>query len=488
MSAHQEVRAGLGSSVGRATAPMTFRPGRTVTALLVGALLLGWGCAPIRVPESGGSGPESSQPRPKALTVAIENEPTNLIAQIGGAGTGTRNGAQLTLAVHQRLVTFDNQGGVLPMLAAEVPSQEKGTWVVRPDGSMRTIYRLRPNVTWHDGAPLVADDFVLGWTVNRDRDIDNNQRQIADLIASIETPDPLTLVMEWSNSYPFASALDGPDVGPFPAHILSSSYPADKERFLQHSYWTRDFVGVGPYQVAEWELGSRVVLRAYPAFYAGPAHIDTIIVRFIASEPTVVANLLAGTIDGAIPRSLSFRSAWSIKQQWEQDGRKPLLVEEVSNWRKLFVQFRGPILPEILDVRVRRGLLHGLERQALSDALFQGRAVISDSFIPPDDYRWDWVKDVVATYAFDQRRAQQLLAEAGWHRSGDGPLLNLAGERVAFPVWTGTDKNDEIELAIIADAWKALGIAVDQVVLTGARARDREFVVTFPAFNPQSIS
>jgi peptide/nickel transport system substrate-binding protein len=460
--------------------------------LIAGTLLVCWGCAPAASPggrsDPGATSPPAA-PTPKTLTIAIETEPLNVIAQIGGA-TGTRGGTQIHMAVHQRLVSYDNRGEVRPMLASEVPSQERGTWVIRPDGTMQTTYRLRQNVTWHDGERLTARDFVFGWTVQRDRDIGTNNHQIADQILSIDTPDEYTLVMEWSNPYPFAHAIAEEDLGPYPMHILSTTYPSDKERFQQLTYWTRDFVGVGPYTVGEWENGSYLTLRAYPGFYAGKAQIDTIIVRFIDNEPTVTANLLAGTIDASIPRAMSFTSAWSVKQQWEQAGKKPVFVGDMTNWRKIFVQFRPEVVSprEVLDARVRRGLLYGLDRQALVDTLYQGQTVVSHTFIPPDDYRWEWIKDAVTTYEYDPRRAQQVLAEAGWHRAGDGPLLNAAGERVSFPVWTSSAGNNELEVQIIADNWKALGANVETRVLSGAQAQDRELLATFPSFNPSAIS
>jgi peptide/nickel transport system substrate-binding protein len=453
--------------------------------LLFAVVVLCWGCAPT----SQSIEPFVERPTSvsKSLTIAIEAEPLNVVVQLGDA-SGTRGGSQIHLAVHQRLMGYDERGNLLPMLAREAPSQEQGTWVIRPDGTMQTVYRIRPNVRWHDGAPLLVDDFVLGWQVARDREVGTNERQIADQISGISIPDQHTLVMEWSNTYPFANAITEEDLGPYPTHLLSMNYPSDKERFQQLSYWTRDFVGLGPFRMYEWEAGSYMTLKANPDFWAGPPKLDTLIVRFIDSEPTVTANLLAGTIDGAIPRSLSFTSAWAARQQWAQAGKQPVLVSDMTNWRKIFVQFRTPIYPEILDVRLRRGLLYGIDRQALIDTLYAGQTSISHTFIPPNDPRWEWVRDAVTTYDFDQRRAQQLLSDVGWQRSGNGPLLTSSGDQVTLPVWASSAGNNELEVAIIGDLWKSLGINVEQVILSGAQARDGELLVNFPAFNPSAIS
>ena len=43
-----------------------------------------------------------------------------------------------------------------PYLAEALPELNSDTWRVFPDGRMETAYRLRPNLTWHDGRPLTA--------------------------------------------------------------------------------------------------------------------------------------------------------------------------------------------------------------------------------------------------------------------------------------------------------------------------------------------
>ena len=56
----------------------------------------------------------------------------------------------------------DVHGADYPVLAASLPTLNTETWTVFPDGRMETTYRLRPGLTWHDGTPLVAEDFVFG--------------------------------------------------------------------------------------------------------------------------------------------------------------------------------------------------------------------------------------------------------------------------------------------------------------------------------------
>src|SRR5262245_39080342 len=113
-------------------------------------------CAPAAQEQGTASQPSPGPRGQKTLTIAIPNEPAALALPIVGAGSSIGGTDDISLSVHHRLVTPDEKGTALPMLAAEIPSREKGSWLVRPDGTMQVTFRLRDNVTWHDGTPLTA--------------------------------------------------------------------------------------------------------------------------------------------------------------------------------------------------------------------------------------------------------------------------------------------------------------------------------------------
>ena len=456
------------------------------SSLLTLGLLLA-ACGPAGGPATRESSNLPGVPAaPKSLTLGLEAEPLDPFVGSLGTGSGTVAG-NLRLAVHQTLAHYDDRGGLFPMLARELPSRDAGTWVVRPDGTMQTTYRLRPGITWHDGTPLTSKDFVFGWTIIKDPDLPQSRRGLTPQIERIDTPDDATIVIEWIKTYPFAHAITSDDVGPMPAHLLDELYRADKERFVQLPYWTREFVGVGPYRLAEWEAGSHLTLKAYNGFYGGRAKIDTLVFRFIPSAPTATANMLAGAIDGAIPRTLDFTQVMFIKDEWERAGKKPVAIVQPTHWRILEPQFRDPRLAEILDVRLRRGLLHAIDRQAMVDTLLAGVVPVSDTFIPPHDAKWQWVSDVTARYPYDQRQAHELLAQVGWRRAGDGSYLNAGGERVTVPLATSAGEQSEQEQAIIAASWRGLGLDVEQQVRTTAEARENRLNSIFPGFSASAL-
>ena len=63
------------------------------------------------------------------------------------------------------LAIYDDRGAAIRTLPASCRAsiQKAGAW--SRDGGMETTYRLKDDLTWHDGIPLTADDFVFAWQV-----------------------------------------------------------------------------------------------------------------------------------------------------------------------------------------------------------------------------------------------------------------------------------------------------------------------------------
>jgi ABC-type transport system substrate-binding protein len=69
------------------------------------------------------------------------------------------------------------------------------------------------------------------------------------------------------------------------------------------------------------------------------------------------------------------------------------------------------------DVRVRRALVHVIDKQPMFEAVTDNRGVLSDWFTKPDSLLYAQVERELP---YDPRRAEQLLQEAGFARGGDG--------------------------------------------------------------------
>ena len=102
--------------------------------------------------------PAWAQQKGGTLTVGLTYE----IDTMNVYSTGFLGDAQA--AVVEGLLAPDKDAKYVPVLATEVPTIENGGIVVSEDGkTMKITYKLRPGVTWHDGAPFTSADVKYTW-------------------------------------------------------------------------------------------------------------------------------------------------------------------------------------------------------------------------------------------------------------------------------------------------------------------------------------
>ena len=176
----------------------------------------------------------------------------------------------------------------------------------RTDG-METTYRLKPNLTWHDGTPLTAEDFVFSWRMYSPPELGHANRPPMPNMDEVLAPDPRTVVVRWNSPYPGADSISTRDqeLPPLPRHLLGAAFERQSmESFVTQSFWTRDYVGVGPYRVAQWEPGAFIEAAAFDNYALGRPKIDRIRLIFINDANTALANLMTGDADaGPTPPS-----------------------------------------------------------------------------------------------------------------------------------------------------------------------------------------
>ena len=148
----------------------------------------GRGTAPAD--QSSGSAP----PRPSRTLVMISpgELPSFADKQIlpsGAAVTTRMRGKEI---VNAKLALRDDQGLPYPALAETLPQLNTDTWRVFPDGKMETTYRLRANLTWHDGKPLTADDFVFAYRIYATPEFGVARSGNFRLVEDVTAPDALT--------------------------------------------------------------------------------------------------------------------------------------------------------------------------------------------------------------------------------------------------------------------------------------------------------
>src|SRR5207302_10044838 len=130
------------------------------------------------------------------------------------------------LMFHASLTVYDQRGQLVPRLAEKLPSTTDGDWNVLPDGRMEVTWRLKPNLAWHDGTPLTADDFVFGAQVVKDPQIPATKPPWVALVADVQAPDSRTVVARWKETSFLAGGTGATDLPALPRHILDQLYEA----------------------------------------------------------------------------------------------------------------------------------------------------------------------------------------------------------------------------------------------------------------------
>lgn len=437
-------------------------------ALMVGLA----GCAVPSGPQGGVALPEEKTSAPgRPLHTTIYETPA-----LGGTRFSTFSGVgSYALLFGATLVSSDAARNPVPRLAAEVPSLQAGTWQVLPDNRMETTYRLRPGLTWHDGAPFTVDDVIFTWQAIMNPGLPAEHRSPEQLIETIEPIDPYTFRIRWSALFIYADAY-GQE--PLPKHILGP-FLQDPQRFVNTPYWTTEWVGLGPYRLAEFVPGSHVKGMAFPQYALGTPKIEEIYVHFVAGAQQAIAGVLAGKLDVALGTLLGAEDAMVRKQELEARGEGSVLTRPASSMRAASIQFRDPLAPAARDVRVRRALVHALDRPLMVEALHFGITVPAETFSVPGDAAFARVHQAIAKYPTDPNRASQLLEQAGWLRGTDGVLRDSAGQPLSFAVQTTEATQNVKEAQVAADSWNALGIASELNVVPRSRQNDREYRVGF---------
>ncbi len=414
------------------------------------------GCAPQTGPRATG---DSAAPvaRPMTLRLALGADPPSFGSRFGGF-----NGRYNQL-INAFIARYDDRGDLLPYLTEKLPSQENGTWVVYPDGTMRTTWTLRADARWQDGQPVTAHDIVFASKLYVDPELPvepSGSSRSEPYISSVVALNDRTFEVSWTQPRLEAGQPKEGDLVPLPRHLLEERYNGgDKQAFNVSSFWTsNEYVGAGPYRVAKREPGIGFTLHANPLFFLGKPRIDTIEVLIVGDASAIVARLLAGDLD--FSEVISEQQALVLHEQWRGNNGGQIYTTLNKSTSVIFQQRDVPNHQDALrDVRVRRALAHAIDREALVATVTGGFSPVADVGIPPSYPLHPRMHDAATKYPTDLRRTEQLLVEAGWTKGGDGMFRNAAGRLFDLEMFGATTAH-----IVIVDFWKRAGINATPVV------------------------
>jgi peptide/nickel transport system substrate-binding protein len=294
-----------------------------------------------------------------------------------------------TPTIFESLGRIDRTGAIGPGLAE--------SWSISEDGK-EYVFKLRPNVKFHDGEALDAS--VVKFSLDRlfAPDSTNPAKSLYTDIDKVEIVDPLTvkLSLKSPNSFLLYSLSLG-DAG-----IM---HPKTAPTNDKHP------VGTGPFMFKERKEGDSITLVKAPTYRdPGSIKLDTVIFKFVKDPSAQVNALLAGDID-AFP---GFQAP-ELVERLRKDPRFTVVVGTTEG--EVILATNNAKKP-FSDLKVRQAIAHAIDRDELISAE-SGFGVPIGSHFPPHNKAY---VDLTKTYPFDIAKAKKLLAEAGYPNGFDATL------------------------------------------------------------------
>lgn len=336
---------------------------------------------------------------------------------------------QILLNVYETLTLYNPPGSaeaVRPALAT--------AWQVSPDGLAWTFH-LRSGVTFHDGAPL--DAAAVKFSVERNRARSACAAYLYDGLASIDTPDPATVVFNLSYPTPLDLVLSSGI-----AAFIFSPGAADKDAAW---FAAGNDLGSGPYRIAHYEPGQRMVLERSPDYWGGrqEGQIDRIFYELLGDSVVAEQMLRAGELDYAFS---GFLADAQIAALDELEGLRLDVAPGLTN-ELIFLNHRRSPTDNPL---VRQALAYSFPYEEAIANTWLGKGSRAHGAVPTTV--WGHIPEEAAV-GYDPEKAKALLAEAGYP---DGLSLTFTfdgQQRVTAQLWQAALAEIGVDLQLEESEW-----------------------------------
>lgn len=277
-------------------------------------------------------------------------------------------------------------------------------------------FRLRPNLSFHDGSPVTPED--VKWSYENYRGA--WAQVLHDRTDRITTPDKRTVRFEFKGPFLDFPRLMGTSNVCGAAWVVPAKYfeKVGKDGFVAKP------IGAGPYKLVNQEPGTRLDFEAFEGYYA-PVHVKEFTIVSAPDAATRVAMVERGEAD--IVYGLSGELVPRI-----QRSKTVMLAPVLSgNFFLQFPGFQDPANP-FHDKRVREAVSLAIDRELINQAECAGLGEVDGNWINDDvEYALKSPK-----WEYNVAKARKLLAEAG-HPNGfaydwltPAPPYYSRGERV----------------------------------------------------------
>jgi peptide/nickel transport system substrate-binding protein len=379
-------------------------------------------------------------------------------------GTKDQEGSRI---FYEPLAGWDADGGLVPILAAEIPSVENGG--LARDG-MSVTWKLKQGVQWHDGQPFTADDVVFNWEYAKDPATAsvtigsyNN--------AQVEKVDQYTVRVRFAKPTPFwADAFVSSRGMLIPKHLFEN-YRGAKSREAPTNLKP---VGTGPYRFVDFKPGDMVRGELNPNYHVeNRPHFDTIEMKG-GGDAVSAAR--------AVIQTGEYDFAWNLQVEdeillrLEKGGKGHAVITAGANiehiqlnrtdpWTEVDGERSSPKTthPLFSDPAVCQALALLVDRGSVQTHIYGRTGLATANFLNnPERFR---SKNL--TWEFNLDKANQMLDAAGWKRGPDGIRVK-DGKKLKLVFQTSINTPRQKTQAIIKQACQKAGIDVELKSVTAS--------------------
>ena len=306
-------------------------------------------------------------------------------------------------------------------------------------------FRLRPNVTFHDGTPLHADDVVATMNAILDPATGSPARSVLDMIENVESVDAQTVRFGLSVSYAdFPTSLAHANARIVSAAALAGP-PGDLETKPN---------GTGPFKLERYDSATVVrLVKNENYFIEGRPYLDAVEMHLFPDLAAETTSFLSGATDVLLNVEQADYARIS-----ESAGVTAL---RVPSGRFVNVVMRQD-QPPFDDVRVRKALAMSVDRQLLVDIVLEGLGrPARDNILSPEFPNYVEPPEI----PYDPAAAKALLAEAGYpdgieitlvasNRPAIRGQVAIAIKQMAAPAGFDIDVESMPHDTYLANVWK----------------------------------
>ena len=298
--------------------------------------------------------------------MGIVGEPASLLAE-------DRATSFLSALVIEDLVRLDDKGDLTPRLVETVPTLDNGLARIAadetaPSGRLEVTFILRTGAVWQDGEPITSDDIRYAWQRDSAAPRGTLARADADLIERIDIVSSRAAIailrpgVRTSRYAMLAHAL--------PRHVLEGA-TGDAMAAYAHAP-----VHAGPFSVVSWQAGVGATLMPFARYALGKPQLTRIDVRFYTDADALTAALRSGDVELAPAGVLTADLGPALERFAESKGLVVRYTPQVWGDFLLF-NFRTAYG----DAQVRRAVAMAVDRRAINQQVFAGRARIPTSYL-----------------------------------------------------------------------------------------------------------